>query len=55
MATGGEIGGEWISAAQRDERDTDTVEMAGPGQIACATNSIGCREFTSDELLIAAK
>jgi hypothetical protein len=55
MATGRETGGEWISAAQGDEPDTDTIEMAAPGQIAYATNSVGCRKFTSDELLIAAK
>ena len=49
------MGGEWMSAAREDEPDSDTSAIVSAGEIAYATNSVGCCDFTSDELLIAAK
>ena len=31
IATGGETGGEWMSTAQVDEPDSDTVAIVGAG------------------------
>ena len=55
IVTGGETGGEWMSAAQGDEPDCGIVANVGIGGSACTKTSARCLELTSDELLIAGR
>jgi hypothetical protein len=54
MEAGGEIGGEWMSAAHGLEPDSFSVGMLGALFRMYVTASATWTELTSDELLIAA-
>ena len=52
IATCGEIGGEWMSAAQGDEPNSGVVAIPSIGGSAYAKTNPKCVELLSNELLI---
>ena len=55
IATGGEIGGEWMSAAQGDEPNSGIIAILSIGGSAWAKTNPKCVELPSKELLIVAR